>query len=145
MPLYHDSQIPCGYTVCQREDCPNAATCLHQIAYGPLLTSTELPLLHCLKPHACPDASGEYPYYRSASPVRFAKGFTNFRSQMFPQQYSAFKKALLGHYCRSEFYRIRSGERLLAPSAQQLVRQAVKEAGVTVPLDFDAFVDDIDW
>lgn len=81
------TSLPPNYPVCEHNDCPMAATCLHQLAYTTLLnTETYLRLLNptqCVKCETCK-------FYRNNTPVTYARGFTNFQKKMFPDQYQTF-------------------------------------------------------
>ncbi len=116
--------------------CPKADSCLHRIAFDMLRTSTDY--LRLLNPDHC-TADDRCPHYRSSQSVRYARGFANFQSHMYPQQYESFKNALIRRFGRSPYYKRRSGELDLSPNEQAVVLRALKRAGVTEQLTFDSY------
>lgn len=136
------NKIPGNYPLCMNGDCPVADTCLHQLAFR---RHDELgTLLKLINPSQCTGASG-CSYYRDCRPVRFAKGFTNFKEKMLPKQYDKFMTLLVCHFGRNQYFKRRRGEILLPPAEQDVVMTALEKAGVNQPMDFDTYVEKVDW
>ena len=76
---------------------------------------------------------------------RFAKGFTNFQKQMFPGQYDKFMTMLIAHFGRNPYFMRRRGETLLPPKEQEIIKIALKKSGVTQSMEFDQYVEGINW
>ena len=95
MPKKLYTSVPPRYEVCLHADCPKADVCLHQIAYQKLLS--EQTFLHIINPKMC-KKNARCPFYRNSTPMRYARGFTNFQKHMYPDQYAAFSSML-----KSEF------------------------------------------
>lgn len=144
MKKYNDTVIPNNYSVCQLVDCPMAATCLHQIAYAPLIEDEDSKYLSLIKPALCKE-NESCVFYRNAAPVTFARGFTNFQKKMLPGQYQGFKAKLMSHYGRNPYFDRRSGNLRLDLKEQQLILQVLKGEGVTQEVKFDAYETDINW
>ena len=134
--------LPSNYSVCEHNGCPLAETCLHQIAYRQLMATEErLTLINpsrCTQTEACP-------YYRDSKPVTYARGFTNFQTRMFPQQYKAFMTKCISHWSRNPYFERRRGDYPLPPSEQEFILQTLKECGVEEPLSFDGYEELINW
>ena len=77
--------------------------------------------------------------------MRFALGFTKIQSQMYPNQYKAFKSQLVGEWGRKLFYEYRNGGRPLPPSQQAVVRATLNDIGVAHIPDFDRYTDSPNW
>lgn len=135
-------ELPANYWCCSQSDCPQASTCLHRIAYTRLSETEEL--LYLINPKRCSSDNG-CPYYRSNVPVAYARGFTNFQQHMFPKQYATFMAQLIDRFGRNPYFERRRGDYPLPPHEQQLIRQALKNAGVKVDLPFDAYETLINW
>lgn len=52
---------------------------------------------------------------------------------------------LLTQWPRSNFYRLRNGERALSPDAQQEVAKALRKVGITQEPVFDRYSEVTDW
>lgn len=142
MPKKFYKDVPYSYPVCLHDDCSRAATCLHQLAYQPL--QEQIPILHLLNPQQC-TKDGKCPHYRDSAPVRYARGFMGMQQKMYPGQYDIFMSALVSQFGRNPYFERRKGERPLSPKEQDIVRRALRKAGVTEQLDFDSYEDSIPW
>lgn len=133
---------PHDYPVCELQDCPMATTCLRQFAYTTLIENEEyLRLINptkCSKDEACK-------YYRDKKPVVFARGFTNFQKQMFPQQYDKFMTTLVSHFGRNQYYKRRRGAILIPPEEQKVIRRVLEKVGADQKMDFDNYEEQINW
>ena len=138
--LYND--IPAKYPLCLHANCPMADTCLHQLAFR---RHEELGKhLTLLNPALCTMQDG-CPHYANARPVRFAKGFTNFQTHMYPKQYELFMRRLILHFGRNQYFMCRRGEIILSPEEQEVILMVLKEVGVESNLEFDSYIESIYW
>jgi len=138
--LYKD--IPAFYPLCLHADCPKADTCLRQLTFN--RQSEQVLYLKLLNPARC-TKQDNCPYYADSKPVIFAKGFTNFQKRMYPGQYAKFMDMLIAHFGRNPYFMRRRGETLLPPKEQEIVRRALKKSGVTETMEFDQYVEGINW
>lgn len=137
---YHE--LPGDYEVCKHSDCPMANTCLHQIAYSRLIETQEY--LRLINPRRCTYDS-TCKYYRSNTPVMYARGFTNFQQQMFPGQYAAFMSKLIACFGRNPYFERRRGDYPLPPQEQRLILETLQESGVKQDLKFDSYEELTNW
>ncbi len=142
MPKRTYKNIPPNYPVCEHNGCPQAETCLHQIAYRQLLKDSEF--LNLINPSRCTQ-SGDCVYYRNNEPVTYARGFTNFQKKMFPDQYTLFRMRLIKQFGRNSYFERRRGDSPLSPREQQLIQQVLKNCGVTEELKFDSYEQNLNW
>lgn len=142
MPKKFYKDIPADYPVCLHADCPRAATCLHQLVYRPLVERDAYLRLanpgRCTKDERCP-------YYRDSTPVTYARGFTDMQKHMYPGQYKTFMSLLVREFSRNPYFERRRGETALSPKEQRIVLQALRKAGVTEELKFDAYEENANW
>ena len=142
MPKKTYTSVPTGYSVCSHTDCPQAATCLHQLAYTALLkTANYLDLINptkCSKDEKCK-------FYRTSKPMIYARGFTNFQKNMFPGQYQQFMMMLIGKFGRNAYYERRRGASALSPKEQEIVLAALRKVGVKEEIKFDSYEENINW
>lgn len=142
METIETKAMPKNYSVCIQANCPVAEKCLRHLAYEE--QSKTYDSMTVLNPKKCTqDAS--CPNFRDKEPQRFARGFRNMKEHMYPRQHAAFTDSLTELFGRSSFYRRRGGTYDLTSQEQEIIRKALKEAGVTQELDFDRYVYHVDW
>ena len=133
---------PADYPVCVHAQCPKAAECLHRIAFEKLrVEKTYMRLLnpdHCTADDSCTN-------FRGNKPVRYARGFTKFQQRMYPDQYDRFMSTLIMRFGRNPYYDRRRGTVAMPPEEQALVLQTLKNVGVVEEMQFDSYVDAINW
>ena len=137
-----NTEVPLKYPVCLHSDCPQAATCLHQIIYPQMLESQTY--LQLINPRMC-RKDGHCEFYRDSKPVKYARGFTNMQKRMFPAQYEDFMMTLKGVFGRNYYFKRRRGEKLLPPKEQKIILSVLRKVGVTEDLKFDQYEDHINW
>jgi len=140
MPKRTYTSLPTDYPVCRHADCPLAATCLHQLAYPTLLGSQTI--LRLINPNQC-SKDDKCKFYRDSNPVMYARGFTNFQKKMFPGQYQTFMITLIGKFGRNAYFERRRGETALSPKEQEIVLAALRKAGITDEMKFDAYEENV--
>lgn len=136
------TSVPAEFAACIHPDCPQAASCLRHVAYQSLLE--ESPTFRVVNPGHC-NPAGECRHFRSAKPVRYARGFIGFQENMTPKQWCRFKSQLLQMYGRSTFYMRRKGTVALSPKEQSAILEALHKAGITEDFEFDAYVEACNW
>ena len=143
MSKKENTSLPTNYPVCEHSSCPMATTYLHHIAYSMMLEQHKeyLRLINptrCSKDEACT-------YYRDKKPVIFARGFTNFKKRMYPQQYDKFMTTLILHFGRNQYFKRRRGDILLPPEEQEVIRLMLEKVGADSKMDFDKYEEHINW
>ena len=141
MPKKTYTSAPSDYPVCVHSDCPQAATCLHRLAYSEKKESTYLRLIN---PRLC-KTDGKCKFYRDSTPVAYARGFINFQKKMYPGQYQTFMTILIGKFSRTGYYERRRGATALSPKEQDIVLDALRRVGVEEKLEFDKYEENINW
>ena len=136
------TDIPANYPLCLHADCPQSESCLHQLAYR--RHAEQRLYLRLINPTRCTKQT-DCPHYACNRPVKFAKGFTNFQKRMYPDQYDKFMGLLVLHFGRNQYFKRRRGDIPLSPAEQEIIKIALKKSGVTQPLEFDSYVESINW
>lgn len=136
-------EAPHDYPICLNRQCPKASTCLRQLVEQEVADSVRFWTV--ISPKHLATISGDCPYYRPNTKVRFAKGFMNILDNMPHKQMANAISLLIGHFSQRTYYRIRKGERLLSPAEQKEVMNIFRYCGVTGNPEFDAYVEDIEW
>ena len=137
------TSLPTNYPVCELSNCPMAATCLHHAAYSIVMEQNK-EYLHLINPNRC-SKNESCTYYRNKKPIVYARGFTNFQKQMFPQQYDKFMTTLILHFGRNQYFKRRRGDVLLPPEEQEVIRLMLEKAGADSSMDFDKYEERINW
>lgn len=137
------SQVPSYYKMCLNQECVNAGTCLRQLAEQSVPPNIEC--LTIISPKYLATQKGECPHYRPNNKVYFAKGFIRILENLPYKQMRIVISCLITHFNRRNYYRIRKGERLLSPTAQQEFLNILKSCNVSDPGEFDAYLEEYDW
>lgn len=142
MPKKLNQDVPQNYPVCQHTHCPLASHCLHQIVYDAVLARDNY--LQLINPKHCTQ-NEHCPHFRTDTPTVYARGFLGMQQQMLPAQYQTFMTYLIAHFGRTPYFERRRGDWALTPQEQDIVRQALEQAGVTKPLEFDQYEEGRNW
>ncbi len=142
MPKKEYTALYAKYAVCVHADCQCADTCLRHIGYNELLKTEKI--LRIINPTKC-TKNDKCHHYRNSSPVTYARGFTGFQEKMYPAQYETFRFACIGMFGRNGYFMRRRGAFALPPLEQEMVLQALRDAGVTEDLPFDSYEERLNW
>lgn len=137
------NEIPYGYHLCLKRECPKASTCLRQMAE--LQISDKIEYWAIISPKYQATLKGECPHYRDCEKIIYAKGFVEMLDNMPNKQMKRFISNLIREFGQRTYYRVRKGERLLTPSEQQKILAILKRCGVEEPPKYDAYVEDFNW
>lgn len=135
--------MPKTYRLCVKTDCPRAAECLRNIALA-MVSPDELSI-QVINPVYLSTIEGDCPMFRSAEKLRYARGFVRMLSELTVSQANVLRQTLEHDFGHTRYFRLRAGERLIAPATQEHIRQAMVQIGVTNLPDFDAYVEEYDW
>ena len=135
--------MPKTFRLCVKVDCPRAAECLHHVALS--LVSPDEPTIPVINPAYLAATEGDCPAFHSATPVRYAQGFVKMLSGLTVNQANALRMRLESHFGHTLYFRLRSGKRLINPTEQAHIRQAMTELGINPLPDFDAYVEAYNW
>lgn len=137
------SKVPFSYNICLNRECPQANTCLRQLAEQS--APDDIQSWTILSPKYLASLKDACPHYRSDTKVLFAKGFIKLLEDLPYKQMQAAVAQLSGYFGRRTYYRIRKGERLLSPSEQEMVLSILKNCGVSSHKGFDDYIKEYDW
>lgn len=137
------AEIPYGYHLCLKRECPKASTCLRQLAEQQI--SANIEHWSIISPKYQATLKGDCPHYRSSNKVIYAKGFIGLLDNMPNNQMKHVIYNLQREFGQRTYYRVRKGERLITPSEQRAISNILKMCGVTEPPKYDAYVEDYDW
>lgn len=135
--------MPKTFNLCVNPDCPRATECLRHVALP--FATPDMRSISVINPAYLATVEGDCPAFRSAVPVRYARGFVKMLSVLTVAQANAFRIKLESHFGHTLYFRLRAGKRLIDSTAQAHIRQVMTELGVNPLPDFDAYVEAYNW
>lgn len=135
--------IPMGYSLCSRNDCPKATTCTRNIVYNNL--SPEVEHITILNPHIITPTTDGCPHFRPFHIVRNAYGFTNMLKRIPKGNGELLFFDIPAASSERDYYRLRRGDKPIPPSVQEQIISAVTQRGALPPLEFDKYIEEVEW
>ena len=142
MPKKIHTSIPSHYPVCVHGDCPSAHRCLRRNAYLALTQTQEC--IQVVNPERCIQGEG-WRYFRTNTPVIYAKGFLNFQKKMTQEQYQKLLDILQSKFGRNPYFERRNGKTLLTPDEQVVILETLRQVGIKDEYRFDSYIESFDW
>lgn len=136
-------QVPFDYSLCLDNQCPKAASCLHQLVLQSVPANKDY--WNVISPKRLATIKGNCPFFRSSQKARYAKGFMNILDNLPYNKRRSIIGCLIAHFGQRTYYRLRKGERLLTPDKQQEVLDIISRHEIDTPFEFDAYVEDYIW
>ena len=134
-------EVPDGYTVCIKSDCPLANNCLRQLAMQVLTKQNKI--VRIVNP-LLTQPSEQCEFYRSDEPQVYACGFAAMKEEMLPRQYKVFMSRLQSKFGRTGYFERRRGDRLCSPKDIKAIEAVLKDLGLQ-HLGFDAYEQRYNW
>lgn len=136
------TQIPCRWAVCFLPDCAQKESCLRHRMYVEACAGRDA--VYAVTPAAGPGV--ECSAFVPIRTVKKAKGMQRLMDSL-PAKLSRQLKHELYNYLngRSNYYRYLHGDMLLSPVQQQEIAARVARMGSGLCVEFDAYVDEIDF
>ena len=134
-------EVPDGYTVCIKSDCPLANNCLRQLAMQVLTKQNKI--VRIVNP-LLTQPSEQCEFYRSDEPQLYARGFAAMKEEMLPRQYKVFMSRLQSKFGRTGYFERRRGDRLCSPKDIKAIEAVLKDLGLQ-HLGFDAYEQRYNW
>ena len=134
-------EVPDGYTVCIKSDCPLANNCLRQLAMQVLTKQNKI--VRIVNP-LLTQPSEQCEFYRSDEPQVYARGFAAMKEEMLPRQYKVFMSRLQSKFGRTGYFERRRGDRLCSPKDIKVIEAVLKDLGLQ-HLGFDAYEQRYNW
>ena len=134
-------EVPDGYTVCIKSDCPLANNCLRQLAMQVLTKKNKI--VRIVNP-LLTQPSEQCQFYRSDEPQLYARGFAAMKEEMLPRQYTVFMSRLQSKFGRTGYFERRRGDRLCSPKDIKAIEAVLKDLGLQ-HLGFDAYELRYNW
>ena len=134
-------EVPDGYTVCIKSDCPLANNCLRQLAMQVLTKQNKI--VRIVNP-LLTQPSEQCQFYRSDEPQVYARGFAAMKEEMLPRQYKVFMNRLQSAFGRTGYFERRRGDKLCSPKDIKAIEAVLTDLGLQ-HLGFDAYEQRYNW
>ncbi|MBP3228793.1 MAG: hypothetical protein J6M53_08460 [Bacteroidaceae bacterium] len=134
------------FALCPSADCAVREACLRWVAAQ--LLPEDKPQWMFVAPRLWRTATADgCEAFRTAEPVRMARGFTralgDIASKHRPAVYAAICRAL--GTGRNHYYEMRRGQRALSPKEQDVIAAILASHGAPQPVEFDAYEQMLFW
>lgn len=121
---------PTKYVYCLKENCPQADTCLHKLFFAEHKDKDTI--IEVLNPYLQKD--GECQHYRTLGRKQtVAVGFMGQVCRMDTETRRKFQSACMKNICKTVYYEMRAGHRLLSPGEQLYIRRCAQEVNWDFP------------
>lgn len=136
---------PSNYPICLHLGCEHRDRCLHALESTEARMKSQI--ITCVNPHEYSDGRVCGAFRDRDAKARFALGMRRITSTMKCYDlYRPFKQACQRHFCRTIYYDMVAGHRIIHPTDQRVILQCAAQLGVYLPPDsFDHMVEATQW
>ena len=127
------SAIPLGYAFCLEKNCVQGEKCLRSTKFKEFCAQEHRSSFCIVNPEDCNPQQKNCINFRSAEPAPYAFGFTNEYQKMNLIQKDAFKHLMIGHFCKTLYYDMKRGDRIITPEEQKTIISLAKKAEYNFP------------
>ncbi|MBR5038165.1 MAG: hypothetical protein IKX65_05535 [Prevotella sp.] len=131
------------YLVCMNEKCPQHEHCLRW-QVGQYVSDKQL-IITCVNPRNREMTDGKCPFYKDDQPQRVAIGMVHFFDEMPHKMELAIKSALIEHFTRTAFYKMRRGDRQITPENIRVIKQICRQHDWQEEPVFDSYSKETVW
>lgn len=128
-------QEPHDYAYCVREDCKHRHECLHYLQYE--RSGDKLFFFRTINPFKTkPYGEEKCNFFADATrQCTYAIGFGRFVSQLNLDEKQRFQSRCKHSFCKTVYYDMRAGKRILYPWDQDIIREAAEHEHIAFPKD----------
>lgn len=144
-PTIYFKDAPSGYTLCINKQCPKSSDCIRYQAY--LTLPKDMNTIQVVNPSYAEANAEACRFHRPIQFKTLAYDFSKNFNNMTKIQEALFRSAGIAYFGRSEYYRLRGGEKGITPEDQEFLLNRAEHVGFKTTRDefFDRFTDVIDW
>lgn len=123
---------PADYPICMNTECRNRNTCRH--ALETTEQKMQEPVIRCINPLVYADGA-ECPQYRHKDATcHYAFGMRTLAERLKSAgRYRLFMNECLKHFCRTVYYDMYAGVRVISPEEQDCIVECAKTVGADIP------------
>lgn len=123
---------PSNYPICMNTECRNRNTCLH--AFETTEQKTQTIVITCINPKMYAEGTECTKYRHSGSTCHYAFGMRTLAERLKSKgKNHLFMNECLKHFCRTVYYDIYAGIRVISPEEQDCIMDCVKAVGTDIP------------
>ena len=136
---------PLNYPICLHLGCTKRDRCLHALETSPEHLTN--PVVTCVNPLTYSDNDDCKQFRDKDAKTTYAFGMKNIAYTLKRKDvYKAFKSACLHCFCRTVYYDMLAGHRIIYPREQQVILDCAARLGIQLPPDsFDQMVKATGW
>ena len=136
---------PTNYPICMHMGCQKRDLCLHALETN--LERMMRPIITCVNPLTYSDEDVCEQFRDKDAKSMYAFGMKDIaRTLKHLDLYKAFKSACMRHFCRTVYYDILAGHRIIYPQEQKVILDCAAKLGVHLsPNSFDQTVETTGW
>lgn len=125
-------QEPHDYACCVNEDCQSKSQCLRYLQYQ--AKGREF-FLRIINPRVAQHIGNTKcnMYADATHPGTYAVGFERFVRRLNPDEKLRFQCRCMHHFCKTVYYNMRAGKRIIYPWEQDTIRDAARKEGIDFP------------
>lgn len=123
---------PANYPICMNTECRNRNTCLH--ALETTEQKMQAAVITCINPRMYADGTECTQYRPSGSTCHYAFGMRTLAERLKSEgRYRLFMNECLKHFCRTVYYDMYAGMRVISPEEQDCIVECARAVGTDVP------------
>lgn len=135
---------PYNYPLCVKQDCPMKEQCLHHTCIK--ANHAKTPFLNIYNNLDEDISKGCSRFANSTKPVVYALGFERFVRRLNLDEKMRFQTRCMREYCKSLYYEMRGGKRIIYPWEQKKLRELALKEKLNFPENgFDFLFQANDW
>lgn len=136
---------PLNYPICMHNECARRDKCLHALETTPERMAH--PIITCVNPLNYSDKDDCKEFRDKDAKTMFAFGMKGIASILKQNdQYKKFLSACMDHFCRTVYYDMQAGHRIIYPQEQKVILDCAAKLGVHLPANsFDQMVETMGW
>lgn len=135
--------VPYGFSHCFNAKCPRAKKCVRYLVTQYLLpTHLDISIIN---PARITDGGKGCIFFMADKVVTFASGTKHLLDNIPHKDALAIRLQLIRHFGQNNYYRFRSGKRLISPSEQKLIQRIFINTRISTTPVYDEYIEQYDW
>lgn len=140
---FNYQEVPHGFSLCFRGECPKSENCLRHIAATH--SATGGPYISIINPAHLPEDTSACTFYHTDQKVRVAWGVKDMFNKLPYEQACSIKQALVSYYGRSHYYRVYRKERYLTTKDQAYIRHVFRRYNILEEPTYEYYTEVYQW
>ena len=135
--------VPSGFGHCFNNDCPQADSCLRNVAARHSTSGTQF--IRIVNPAYYPTDGNTCSHFKQYQKVRMAWGISHLFDNVPSKEVAGLRRLLINHFTKALYYRFFRKEYAIIPRDQLYIRQLFKQKGIHEEPAFEYYTDEYEW